>query len=366
MKITVLNTTEKLYHYRKSWKRLVLQCPRATVFQTWEWAYRWWETFSSGKKLFVLVFDNDKGDTVGIAPLYKRKRRFGIRIMCSIEFLGSGEMKNSEYLDLLISTGNEEKTIKCFFSYLKQQNKEWDCIYLTNCRENSLVSENFIHLLKSAKLPWIQENNMPCPFIKLPSTMDELLKRFKAKARYNIRNECNKLFDKHNVNIYRCFKKNDIDKTVDLLFELHRIRFGDNSVFYSNKNREFFKTVSNDFLDENILRLYIMEIDGEPAAAIYGLLYGSSFIDYQNGFNTKWTKMNAAKVLMCKTIESVINESVEVFDFGRGTEQYKLHWSKELENTYDFLIFKCKFQKSLFNNQKKIYKRLKSLLTALK
>jgi hypothetical protein len=66
--------------------------------------------------------------------------------------------------------------------------------------------------------------------------------------------------------------------------------------------------------------------------------------------------------LILNVIEYAITEGMEVFDFGRGMEQYKLIWTKNFKKTNDITVFRKKQVGIIFIYSKKFYQKSKKYL----
>ena len=77
------------------------------------------------------------------------------------------------------------------------------------------------------------------------------------------------------------------------------------------------------------LRLFILRLNGAPAAGLYGLLYKRKFYFYQSGFDPAFEKWGVGSVTMGLAIQYAIEEGAEEYDFLHGDEPYKRHWARE-------------------------------------
>ena len=149
---------------------------------------------------------------------------------------------------------------------------------------------------------------------------------------------------------------------MDLFFEMHFKRFGTNSVFYTQENKAFNTEVSSQLLKNSSLKLYFMKINDDFASAMYCFEYNNKLLFYQVGYDPKWLKVSALKILIFNVIEDSINRKLVEFDFGRGTENYKFEWTDTVRETQDILIFRTKFLQRLYVAQETCYKWAKNTI----
>jgi len=75
------------------------------------------------------------------------------------------------------------------------------------------------------------------------------------------------------------------------------------------------------------LRLFVLRLDGKPAASLYGFRYGGVFYFYQSGFDPAYAKHSVGLATMALSIKAAIEEGAEEYDLLRGDEDYKFHWT---------------------------------------
>ncbi len=116
-----------------------------------------------------------------------------------------------------------------------------------------------------------------------------------------------------------------------LLIALHQARWrerGKSEAFSSDALIAFHDEVSALALRRGWLRLFVLRLDGRPAAALYGFRYGDVFYFYQSGFDPALSKDSVGLVTMGLSIESAFEEGVAEFDLLHGDEAYKFHWAQ--------------------------------------
>src|SRR6185437_5964034 len=80
-------------------------------------------------------------------------------------------------------------------------------------------------------------------------------------------------------------------------------------------------------LERGWLRLYVLRLNGRPAAGLYGFLYRSTFYFYQSGFDAAYHKQSVGLIAMGLGIKNAIEEGAKEYDLLHGSEDYKSHWS---------------------------------------
>jgi CelD/BcsL family acetyltransferase involved in cellulose biosynthesis len=104
---------------------------------------------------------------------------------------------------------------------------------------------------------------------------------------------------------------------------------GGTSAFATPAVRAFQDEVTRRALERGWLRMYVLRLDGEAAAVMYGFQYGGRFYFYQHGFDDRYKPQSAGLVLMGLTISAAIDEGAREFDMLWGVEPYKFLWARE-------------------------------------
>jgi CelD/BcsL family acetyltransferase involved in cellulose biosynthesis len=117
---------------------------------------------------------------------------------------------------------------------------------------------------------------------------------------------------------------------VPVLFELHRLRWSERGGADGLDGLEAFHEVMTRIaLERGWLRLFVLSLDGMPAAALYGFRYRRVFYFYQSGFHPRFRNASVGVVALGLAIKSAIEEGAAEFDFLHGAEPYKSHWATQ-------------------------------------
>src|SRR5688500_9581435 len=104
---------------------------------------------------------------------------------------------------------------------------------------------------------------------------------------------------------------------------------GGSSAFSTPAVRAFQEEVTRRALDRGWLRMYVLRLNDEIAAVMYGFLYNRQFYFYQHGFDDRYSRQSIGLVLMALTLRAAIDEGAESFDLLWGTEGYKSLWARD-------------------------------------
>jgi CelD/BcsL family acetyltransferase involved in cellulose biosynthesis len=328
MRVTEIEKFSDFLALQQEWTK-ILQLNNQTIFQTWEWLSTWWKHFGKGRRLLVLLAEDD-GEICGIAPLmYSIESKFGVR-QGIIEFIGTG---HSEYNDFILSDKHQQ-CIKMFFDYLNNLPYRWSYAKLVDIP------------LESKYLPQVSNRTKIGRSIlnlSLPSTFGGLSQNVKGRDRKDFRRNLRRLEENNfKVELVDYSAGNLVPKGMNMLFELHQKRWqskgGFRGMFAEPAFCNFSLDIAKCFSAEKLLGLYCLEISGKPAAAIVGFKYSSKYYLYISGLDPNYTKFSAGNILYWLVIPKLIQEGFLDFDFGIGVDSYKRQWSPSektnLEVTY--------------------------------
>lgn len=319
MKIRKIDSYNDLLSLEDIWTCLLEQCDHS-VFSTWEWISIWWKNFGSGRKLSILLAE-ENGQVIGIAPLmYSVYSMYGLRKVM-IEFIGT---PISDYADFLIADRREE-CLNLFFKYLRKSSGKWGVARLDNFRGNSAnlgVLQKFSNRITPI---------CSCPYISLPKSFEEYLNFLSPNMRRNIKRGSRILSEKYDVEFLDCSGVQFYSYGAHWLFELHQKRWlqkGYFGAFVSSKIRRFHTEIMESFAKKGWLRLFVLKLSGVPVAVCYGFQYGKKFYSYLQGLDPDpaFFRYAVGNQIIAYIIAKCIEDKLVEFDFMRGAEHYKSRW----------------------------------------
>jgi CelD/BcsL family acetyltransferase involved in cellulose biosynthesis len=296
---------------------------KASIFQTWEWAFSWWEVFGKEDSLRLLTVRDAADRLVGVAPLVLDSRRVGPVSFRTLELVGHHSV-SSEYLDLIVSPQHRDAVIAALLDYVAGR---WP--------------DRLLHLYRvpasSATLEWVRLNRTsayyavlrsePTLVIQLPQTWEEYLKVLSANTRRNIRRHrtraSSELGAEFEVVIGGC------EQHLEQLMELHQARMrsqGRRGSFASAAFVRFHRALLRRVSGRGWSRFFFLSVDGRPVAARYGFVLGGRLFDYSVGLDPAFERYSLGSVLLGHCAEYAIRAGLKYFDF-LDAGDYKLHWN---------------------------------------
>jgi len=317
---------------REEWDELLAASLADSFFLTWEWLYAWWTHLAGDRRLFLLVA-RQGGRLVAIAPLSLRARRVaGVVPLRSVEFLGADRL-SSDYLDVIVRRGWEADAIPALARYLADARL---ALELASVRRAGCAAAALSRALTQRRWRMWETPTAVCPFIDLSEhTWESYLGTLESKPRNDFLRLLKNLTKKFSVRLEPASSEPQRREFMVHLVRLHNLRWqnlGGSDALHTADLVAFHDEVSRVTLERGWLRLFVLWLDGQPVASLYGFRYGRTFYFVQTGFDPAYGRHAVGLITVGLTIKSAIAEGAEEYDFLRGDEAYKFRWAREVRH----------------------------------
>lgn len=328
----------KLELLRASWNDLLSDSEADNLFLTWEWLHTWWKHLSERHKLHVLTVRR-ASRLIAVAPFVvnpaQTKRLLPFR---SIEFMGMSTV-GTDYLDIIIRHGEEKVALDTLLPYFSDHRL---LVELRRVKAGVTATSRLVSGL--TERGWRIDSSVTetCPYIRLQGhSRESYLASLGSSHRQNVR-RCLRRIDKDFSSELVQVRTDEERRECLKIFEsLHHKRW-DTQPGTSSLNNDATMTFHEEFsrlaLQNGWLRLFVLRLNGRPAACIYGFRYGDVFYFYQSGFDPGFKRYSVGLVTMALSIRSAIEEGVHMYDMLHGVECYKFLWAHEKQ---DLLLLRC-------------------------
>ena len=331
--LTTLPDIERLL---PDWQRLAAEDKTESFFRSPAWYLSWIRHIRPDTKPFVLAVRHDD-KVVAIAPFCLRRQHGCLRVLS----LAGSDVVCGEYLDFVALPEFRTEAMRCIWTTLLSDRSCWDMMSLNAVRSGGdLHWEAQNRALDNGLM--IRSEAQVCPFIQLPPTFEEYLGRLSRKRR------------KHFVRAMRAFKEKGIEiKTypaphelgaaIDRLIDLHTLRWkalGKPGTLGGPGFREFLKNLAEMQTKAGSFCVYILEAKGVAKAALLNFHFGSSALQFQNGFDPHWelAQHSPGTVLILYAIRQAIEAGLGCYDFLRGAEDYKFQFATRCNSTSNIFL----------------------------
>jgi CelD/BcsL family acetyltransferase involved in cellulose biosynthesis len=280
------------------------------VFSTPEWMSTWWRHFGHGHELLLTTCRAGSGSLVAILPMYRRTAG-GIRM---VRFLGHGP---GDQLGPVCGPEHRSLAARGLRSLLEDQRLQWD-LFLA---EQLPGDESWQALLGARR---VSHTGMP---VLRPAgrSWGEFLATRSSNFRQQVGRRERNLRRRHDVRYRLAGAADRLDADLDILFDLHRRRWEGRPSHFSEQE-EFHREFAALAQQRGWLRLWFLELDGEPVAAWYGFRSGGVEYFYQAGRDPH-SQGSPGFVLFCHTIRQALEDGVHEYRLLRGDEAYKYRFA---------------------------------------
>ena len=320
-----IDTAWGLTTLRPQWNSLLRASAADGPFLTWEWLHAWW-THLGGTASLKIVAVRDGSELIALAPFNVAPH--ALPWFSRVEFLGTGHA-GSDYLDLIVRSGREADAVRAIARFLKSQKMT---VRLARLPEMSLGAQLANRLTSDG---WVASTapDGVCPLIPLAGhTWDSYLATLGSAHRANVRRRLRGIEQQFQTRFELVTTEAGRKRALDAMAAFHERRFqssGGSTAFMTPAVRAFQDEATRRALDRGWLRMYVLRLNDEAAAVMYGFFYGRQFYFYNHGFDDRYARHSIGLVLMALTIRAAIDEGAQAFDLLWGTEPYKSLWARE-------------------------------------
>jgi CelD/BcsL family acetyltransferase involved in cellulose biosynthesis len=339
MKVVEVRREKEFDELRPGWQALLGNSASDTIFLTWEWLNAWWQAYGDPGNLRILAAYDDQGVLRGIAPMrYQTLRRYG-RQVSALSFIGDGTV-DSDYLDLLISSGYEQEVIESFQVRWMEELKRGTVLLLHEIPESS-PNYALLKSMTSRQDLFCRESEIPCGTVSLPESWDGYLSTLRPRFRTKIRSVLRNLESRPEVRFGFCRTQEEVDRLLPVLFDLHTRRWsqdGKPGVFRGERKREFYRVLSASLLERGWLRFSWMEWNGRILACQYGFSYQGTYFHLQEGYEPACEHWNVGIGLRGWSIRELQREGIREYDFLGGVGRHKSDWGATVKTSKQMLL----------------------------
>ncbi|HEY8202703.1 MAG TPA: GNAT family N-acetyltransferase [Actinomycetota bacterium] len=340
--MTLRLDVEELEALGEEWRELAGRT--GNVFATWEWASIWWRHFGGGHRPLITSCRTTDGRLVAILPFYLWSSR-PLRIL---RFIGHGP---GDQLGPVCALQDRDEVAKATGRALARL--PWSIFV----GEHLPVEASWSERLGAEVIA--RDGN---PLLRASSGgWDGFLAAQSAHFRKRLRWQERQLARHHRV-AYRLVQDGEqLPAALDTLFRLHQLRWPPGSSAFQPRaafHREFAAMA----LERGWLRLWILELDGQPAAALYGFRFGAVESHYQGGRDPVFDRLSLGFVLLAHAIRQALDDGVAEYRFLHGHDAYKYRFADDDPGLETITLTRGMAGRAALSAARSAYPRLKHRL----
>jgi CelD/BcsL family acetyltransferase involved in cellulose biosynthesis len=292
---------------REEWNELAEQT--GNLFSTWEWHSLWWRHFGSARTLLATLCRSSAGQLVAVLPLYLWRGR-PLRV---VRLVGHHV---GDQLGPICRPSDRRAVSEALTAALSRYEAD---IFLG---EHLPGDEKWGALLDAKVL-----KRDASPALRVDgASWDEFLASCSSNLRSQIRARERRLAREHDIRYRLTASRDELQNDLDTLFALHKLRWGGQATTFA-RYEEFHRDFAACALDRGWLRLWSLEIDGQPRAAWYGFRFAGIQSFYQSGRDPAWDRSSVGSVALMHSIRDAFADGMSEYRFLRGDEPYKYRFA---------------------------------------
>ena len=296
---------EDLAELRDDWDELAARS--RNPFATWEWVSTWWRHFGAGRPLRTLACREPDGRLVAIVPAFESTRR----PLRTLRFIGHNL---GDSLGPICAPADVGRTARALHAALRRGHLGADLLL-----GEQLPGDGAWGTLLGASL--VRRESSPVLDVD-GASFDGWLAGRSRNFREQVRRRERRLREQ-GLRYRLCESPETLHADLDTLFALHAARWGDRDEAFVPELLPFHREFASLALARGWLRLWVLELDGRPAAAWEGFRFGGADWYYQAGRDPALDRHAVGFVLLAHTVRDAMEAGMRQYCLGRGDEDYK-------------------------------------------
>jgi CelD/BcsL family acetyltransferase involved in cellulose biosynthesis len=331
LQLLILKSPEEFHPIRDEWNMLTDCCVYPNVFLRAEWLLAWWKWFGNKLGTFYVLIIRDQECLIGGLPLFRERNG-------TLKFLGFDGVTCPEYLGLVVKTEYLEQAAHKLAKFLIAQ-KNWTKLYFEDYAVEDIGTSRFVEILKQQLPAWEQVGEGRY-YIPLPDSYEAYLTARGQNNRYKKRKELKKAREEFHAHLV----EPDYSEIDQWFSELRRLGIAalEHKTLPPMAREDFSGLVYDlivELLPRREFRIFMLYYNDKPAAFKLGFARAGKFYDYLTGFDPNLPG-RAGNIVIHFILMRLIEEGFREFDFLRGLEDYKTHWTEHLRPTKTIIIFR--------------------------
>ena len=317
MKIELLISDPAVLALRPEWEQLWRHSSDGTPFQSPAWLIPWWSVFGTTTPIIATLRIGSR--LAGVLPLYILDEPPAQKLLP----IGAGI---TDYHDVLLAPDTPDGAAQSLLDAALAAARDYG---VTECALLDLRPQS---PLRTTPVPsgWKERPSaqIPCPVLTVPASCDVLRNAIPAGRLRDIRQYQHRATRIGGWSIETA-NAQTTDELVTALIGLHQARWhsrGESGLFDDCRVRTFHRRAAPELHRTGLLRLQVLRLAGDIAAACYALLDGKRILFYMSGFDPSFAQQSPGTILFGNMVAHAVREGRRELHFLRGAEHYKYAW----------------------------------------
>lgn len=173
----------------------------------------------------------------------------------------------------------------------------------------------------------------PCPHLELPGDWDTLRLTVSRNHRSQLGRRLRALEREGRVGFRTVTGGDQLDRALDRMLAIEAGGWkgrGRTAVLSDPATEALYRGFAPLAATRGWLRLHLLELDGEPIAADFGLAFGGTGFLLKTGFDERFARFSPGGLLRAEVLRASIEEGLGAYEFLGGADGYKLRWRPDM------------------------------------
>jgi CelD/BcsL family acetyltransferase involved in cellulose biosynthesis len=274
------------------------------------WLKVWWSVFNNGSTPYLSAV-REKNKIIGIAPLMVQGEE--------ARFIGDPDV--CDYQDFIVAPERGKDFVEALINHLRGEGIR--SLDLNTVRADSKILGEFSRVAENLKCEISCDPEDVTFELELPGTWDEFLGMLTGKQRHEVRRKLRRLNEAAEVNYRVVASSKEVMDEMETFLALFGLSRSDKAAFMTDQMITYFRSLAEAMARENLLKLYFLDLDDAPVAAVMCFDYDATIYLYNNGYDGKYGSLSVGLLSKVLTIKESIRRGKRKYDFLKGTEEYK-------------------------------------------
>ncbi len=322
-----------------AWDAVHAQSVAASPFGSWAWHRAWADSADPAEvdASEALMLRGSDGSLQAVLPVVLRRVRFRRTPVQALTW-ASGDTGCPDHLDILALPGADLESLALTVDTLP-----WQLVILSNLAPDASAARRLADALARHGHAVRRQALWGCPYLELCDDWERYLGTLTPTRRQTLRRKERHLRRHYAVTITD-YDGARLDEGLSCLMTLHERRWaggGEAGAFQNSGVQRLHRRFAAELAARQQLWLATLDLDGAPAAAWYGFTDRDTVYFYQSGRDPRWERESVGLVLMGAMIRRAIERGYRRFDFLRGDDAYKRHWTETRRMTEEITVFRA-------------------------
>ncbi|MFQ6023147.1 MAG: GNAT family N-acetyltransferase [Acidiferrobacterales bacterium] len=202
--------------------------------------------------------------------------------------------------------------------------------------------DTLLQVLSSAGLPYDVRQSRLSPYIGLAEDFDTYFAGRSANTRSRLRRAWKKINAHGQVTIKKMTKHSEVINAVDTAFDISSKSWKadiDTDMGGTKASRQFYKSLSETGSRKEWIILWILYLDGEPAAMQYHVVYRQHAYLLRTDFDKRFADLSAGAALELQILKDYFDSDLVEYDLCGADYTYKLKLTSLIRSHSTIEIF---------------------------